>query len=321
MLPGTSILDGRFVIETEVATGGMGRVFRARERESGAAVAVKVVRDDDDMIDLARFTREISVLSGLVHPGIVRYLAHGRSPTGRPVLVAEWIDGRSLRDVVARDGLTMAEAVAVGQQVTSALEVVHAQGLVHRDVKPENLLFRDGRLDRLTLIDFGVAVPASGDADARLTLTGSMVGTLGYMSPEQARGESTVDARADLFSLGCVLYECLTARPAFAGEDRAAIRSKLLLVDPVPAGEIVADIPPALDRLLARLLAKERRRRPAGAGEVAGELAALGPLPDAIRRSAALARESPTRRERPRDSHAGATQHRPARGDPERGHT
>src|SRR5262249_47784594 len=150
------------------------------------------------------------------HPGIVRYVAHGVTHEGKPYLAMEWLSGETLSARLAGVGLSIAESVTLAAHVAAALGAVHRRGLVHRDLKPANLLLEGGAIESIKLIDFGIArLPNAG---VRLTLPGATLGTPGYMAPEQIRAAADVDARADVFSFGCVLFRCLAGRTAFAGE-------------------------------------------------------------------------------------------------------
>ena len=171
------ILDGRFALERSVATGGMGEIFRAIDRQSGEVVGVKTVRVEGGA---DRFQREIQILSNLRHPGIVSYLAHGRVGD-EFYLVMEWLEGEDLGTRLAVAELNAQEAVGIGVQVAAALEAVHRQGIIHRDVKPSNVFLVDWRLDRVKLLDYGVARQTGME---KLTWTGSVVGTPSYMAPE-----------------------------------------------------------------------------------------------------------------------------------------
>ena len=271
-VPSTDVIDGRFQIDAEVASGGMGTVFRGRDLQSEEPVAVKVLQLTRSA-DAERFAREAALLAQVSHPGIVRYLAHGTTAERRQYLVMEWIDGETLRDRISRQGLTIHESVLVARRVAEALDEMHRRGIIHRDVKPSNLIFPEGAVDRVKLLDFGIA--RRSDDLIGLTRTGVMVGSPGYMAPEQARGDRAVlDARADLFSLGCVLYECLTGRPAFFG-DPVAVRAKVLLADPPAIREVNPDVSPGLQDLVDELLSKDRGQRPTDAAHVARRLSGL----------------------------------------------
>ena len=276
--PGNTIAQ-RFVIERRVSAGGMSAVFRATDLRLGGVVAVKVLYGRDAGEHKERLYREARILEKLSHPGIVKHVAHGETEDGMPFLAMEWIVGETLGKRLARTGLTMGESVKMVTRVAETLAVAHAKGIIHRDIKPGNLLLRDTEYDRPSLIDFGIA--RMGLGASAITNTGVMLGTLGYMAPEQARGTKQLDARADVFALGAVLFKCITGLPAFAGDDEIAILAKMLFEAPPRVRDIRKDVPPALDDLLARMLSRDPMQRPTDGGIVAAELAALGSL-DAV---------------------------------------
>ena len=219
------VLAARFEVISRAGGGGMGSVYRARDRVGGEVVALKVLRLPGEETT-GRFEREAAVLAELRHPGIVRYVAHGVTASGRAYLALEWLEGEDLSKHLARAPMTIRASVTVARKVAEALAYAHGRGVVHRDIKPGNVFLRDGRSDQATVLDFGIARAA--DIGAGLTLTGIMVGTPGYMAPEQARGARDVDPRADVFSLGCVLFHCLTGQRAFQGEDAVAVLARVL---------------------------------------------------------------------------------------------
>jgi serine/threonine protein kinase len=264
------VLHGRFEIERLAGHGGMGTVFRALDRQTGRPVAVKVILGGGAEL-VERFGREVDVLAGLSHPGIVRFVASGITEDEEPYLAMEWLEGEGLDERLSRGPLSISETIDLGLRVASALSVAHARGVVHRDLKPSNLFLVHGQLANVTLLDFGIARTGSGEV---LTRSGQTLGSPGYTAPEQARGERGIDARADVFSLGCVLYFCLTGQPPFRG----ALLEILLKVatEPAPlASSRRPDVPPALEDLLQRMLAKPPSARPPDASAVAVELAAL----------------------------------------------
>ncbi|MFO0762131.1 MAG: protein kinase [Byssovorax sp.] len=277
MDPG-SIVAERFEIERLAGSGGMASVYRARDLRTGEVVALKLTHGAQVM-DPERFAREAEVLAELRHPGIVRYVAHGQSALGEAFLAMEWLDGEDLEQRLARAPLSIVEGLSLARLVAEALGAAHRQGIVHRDIKPSNVFLRGGALDRPVLLDFGVARVKR--AARTLTLAGTPLGTPNYMPPEQARGSASVDARADLFSLGCVLFECLTGQLAFAGEHAIAVLGKILLEEAPRVSDLVV-VPEAIDALLARMLAKDPAARPrdgvAAAEEIGATLARLGPL-------------------------------------------
>ena len=269
--PGDVVAD-RFVIERVAGAGGMGTVYRALDQETGLPVALKVLLGRDGAL---RFAREARLLSSARHPAIVRHVASGAAEDGSPYLVMEWVEGEELVARLGRGRLGVGDSVRLARRVADALATVHALGVVHRDLKPSNLLLGGGRVEEIKLLDFGIALPA--DASRELTRAGTTIGTPGYMAPEQARGERDVDARADLFSLGCVLFQCLTGQPAFTGSHVIALLAKVLLEDAPRVTSLRPEVPAALADLVDRLLCKRPEGRPESAGRVVSELDALGP--------------------------------------------
>ena len=264
-------LGERFRIERLAQRGGMGAVYRAEDMATGGHAAIKVMRVGSAS-GLERFMREGVVLAELSHPCVVRYVAHGLTPDGSPFLAMDWLDGEDLHERLARADLSLAETFAIARRVCEGLAVAHGRGIVHRDIKPSNLFLVGGDPAETKIIDFGVARLA--DPSTTLTRPGTSLGTAGYMAPEQAMEATDVDARADFFALGCVLYECLTGRPAFGGRP-AAVLVKVLRDNPQAPSELRAGLAPAVDALVARLLAKDRAARPRDAAEVLAALDAL----------------------------------------------
>jgi hypothetical protein len=285
------LLEGRFESEHLVRTGGMGQVFRGRDRSSGQPVAIKVIADGSQRD--ARFAREVQLLSELSHPGIVRYIAHGVTPAGAPFLVMEWLDGEDLRHRLEREPLTIGESVALATRVAEALGAAHARGIIHRDLKPSNLFLPDGRIDQVKVLDFGIA---HREGLTQLTRTGMMIGSPGYMAPEQARSHDAhdaIDARADVFALGCVLFECLTGMPPFEGDSVIAILCKILFDEAPRVTALWLEAPADLDARLIRMLSKDPALRPGDGADLAAALAALGPR---VRSAAVMPRELPAPR-------------------------
>jgi tetratricopeptide (TPR) repeat protein len=262
-----TIVGERFVVEREAGSGGMGTVFRAIDRLDGSGVALKVLRGSDAG-DVERFTQEAAILAELRHPAIVRYVAHGVDD-GRHYLAMEWLEGEDLACRLARRALSASDAVTLVRRAADALACAHARGMVHRDLKPSNLFLPGGDVSRLKLVDFGIARITG---QSRLTCTGVLLGTPGYVAPEQLHGDRAVDPRTDVFSLGCVFFECLTGRPAFAGEHALGALAKILLQDAPSARAVCPEVPEALDALILRMLAKDPSRRPRDGAEVAAEL-------------------------------------------------
>lgn len=262
---------GDYELERPVGAGSMGVIYTAHAPD-GRRVAVKLMRGGLGEHERLRFTREIRLLSGLAHPAIVGFRDHGFVPDGRSYLVMEWLDGEDLATRLRRGPLTVAETVELALRITSALAAVHAGGVVHRDLKPGNVFLVGGAVERCKLLDFGVA---HADTSAKITESGDLIGTLGYMAPEQARGDVDIDGRADLFSLACVVYECLTGVPAFPGGDPIAVLARLLIDSPPALRSRCPDVPPALEQLISDLLDKQPSGRPASAQLVHDRLTAL----------------------------------------------
>jgi len=254
----------------------MGDVFQGRDLSSGQQVAVKVLRLQQ-VDQLVRFEREARMLAGFDHPNIVRYIDHAVAPLGQPYIVMEWLDGEDLATRLRTRPLTVRETLAIGRDVAEAMAAAHARNIIHRDLKPGNVFLMRGvflargEFGQSKVLDFGIA--RLGDWTP-LTQTGAMVGTLGYMAPEQARSREDLTPAADVFSLGCVLFECLTGKPAFAGEHPMAMMDKLLR-DRVPALTRHPDAPAELEVLIAQMLAKDPEQRPRDGATVKAALAAL----------------------------------------------
>ncbi|WP_394833435.1 protein kinase [Pendulispora rubella] len=265
------VFAGRFDIEGEVGLGGTSIVYRAHDHVTGARVALKVLRTSSPSA-LRRFDAEARALQTLKHPAVVRYVAHGVSSDSEPYLAMEWIEGETLAGRLQRSALDVHEVVKVGRRIAEALTSGHALGILHRDIKPSNVLLPDRAIDQAKLADFGLArsigVERIADGDSNKTATGTIVGTPGYMAPEQAHGVADLDGRADLFSLGCLLFRCLTDAEAFEGSRALTSLAKLVLLEPPRVADLRPDIPAALDELVAALLAKERDLRPPSAEAV-----------------------------------------------------
>jgi len=271
MLKG-EVISGRFEVEHLSGAGGMGQVYRARDLRTGEPVALKVLYQVGPL-EIERFAREADVLSNLRHPGIVRYIEGGAAPGGGPYLAMEWLDGEPLSERLKRVQLTLSESLTLGVRVASALSAVHQHFVVHRDLKPSNIFLRGGAIDDITLIDFGIAWRPDGGR--HLTIPGAMLGTPGYIAPEQAHGAPDIDSRADVFSLGCVLFRCLAGRGAFQGNDALSVLLKVAADEPPRLRELRPAIPTELDALVARMLSKSRDDRPRDGGEVAEALLAM----------------------------------------------
>ncbi|MCW5809021.1 MAG: protein kinase, partial [Deltaproteobacteria bacterium] len=264
---GGGVLADRFELGARAGEGAMGRVYRAWDRERGRPVAVKVL-SDPSADAVARFQREAQVLAEIDHAGVVGYVDRGATGDGTLWLAMDWIEGETLAARLRRGALSIDETVALGCGVARGLGAAHRRGLTHRDVKPANLLLPGGALGGVIVVDFGVVHTNVREA----TAAGAILGTPGYMAPEQARGVRGVDARADVFALGCVLFECLTGVPAFSGDHLLAILAKILLDESPRVSELRPETPAALDDLIAAMLAKEPAHRPGDGDAVAAEL-------------------------------------------------
>jgi eukaryotic-like serine/threonine-protein kinase len=274
-------------LQDVVASGGMGEVYRARDVVAHTQVCVKLLRTDEDR-DGERFLQEAKILSELEHPAIVRYLAHG-VVGGDRFLVMEWLEGEDLARRLEREPPTLVDTMTLLKQAAEALAYAHAHQVIHRDIKPHNLFLVDRKIGQLKLLDFGIARLVK--ADRRLTRTGNLVGTPGYLAPETVDGGGAVDGRADIFSLGCVVHECLAGTPTFRGHEPGVLLAKLMLEDPPHLSELVPEVPRAVGDLVARMLVKNPERRPT-ASQVLRTLTALGDLSEGAMAASGHGRET-----------------------------
>jgi serine/threonine protein kinase/tetratricopeptide (TPR) repeat protein len=268
------LVSGRFRIESLAGSGGMGSVWRAYDQEGRRTVALKLLHGRDPR-DAARFIREAQLIAGLAHHGIVGFVADGQLDGGERYLVMEWLEGESLEQRLEREPLTLAETLVFGQRAAEALGAMHERGVVHRDLKPSNLFLEERDPERVKLIDFGIARRAVGPD---VTRTGVLLGTPGYIAPEQALGDRLVDARADVFALGCVLFKCLTGEGAYGGEDDLTVLLRVVKGTARRARDVVPRIPEELDTFVAWMLERLPADRPQEAGVVAAGLARLGAI-------------------------------------------
>ncbi len=246
-------LADRYTILRELGRGGMATVYLADDRRHGRQVAIKVLHPElGAVLGADRFTREIRIAAALNHPHILPLYDSGEAG-GRLYYVMPYVRGGSLRERLASGRTPGAEeAVALARQVAAALDHAHTHGLVHRDIKPENILLHEGEA---MVADFGIALAAATAPHERLTHTGLMVGTPEYMSPEQAAGERTLDARSDVYSLGCVLYELLTGEPPHRAPTARGVIARRFSEAPPRARRVRPTLPAALDEAIARALA------------------------------------------------------------------
>lgn len=265
----TRIFGDRFRIEEQSGHGGMGTIYRALDVHSGHTVALKVLHESQGR-SAERFNQEAALLAELQHPAIVRYIDHGVTTRGEHFIAMEWLDGETLEDRVMKGPLSVLESAKLGRRVLEGLAVAHRKGIVHRDIKPSNLFLPDGQLAQVKILDFGIARRVFDNR--RLTMTGSTLGTPMYMSPEQARGAANLDARSDMFSLGAVLFECMTGKPPFTGDTPVAVLAKICLEN-LDVRARCQEAPAPFVDLLIRMLAKDPDRRPQQADAFAEDFA------------------------------------------------
>jgi eukaryotic-like serine/threonine-protein kinase len=297
-LPVTS--DRRFVCIARVASGSISSVYRARDTREDRLVALKVLEPgmdgpsppqprplpsprgvgslDPEPITLAdhahsnrgrRFLCEAQILAKLSHPAIVPYVAHGFTDEGLPYLAMSWIEGETLATRLARADIGVPDSMRLGRRLAHALGSAHELGIVHRDLKPSNVMLSGEDLHRATLIDFGVAHTSQA---APGTNEGCLLGTLGYLAPEQARGDANLDARVDVFGLGCLIYRLVTGRLPFEGDDAFRVLSRMMRESAPRADVWVPGLPLGLVELLARMLAVDPAERPRNGEAVGREL-------------------------------------------------
>lgn len=264
----TRVLSGRYRVDDLIGRGGMASVYRGYDQTLGRTVAIKILKSDlaGDAAFRTRFRLEAQAASRMAHPTIVRVFDAGEDVEvgvdghERPVpyIVMELVHGRLLKDVISAGPVPIDDALRYVDGILEALEYSHRAGVVHRDIKPGNVMITDS--GRIKVMDFGIARAVS-DSSSTVAETTAIVGTAAYFSPEQAKGES-VDARADLYSTGVVLYELLTGRPPFRGDTPVAVAYQHVSEAPVPPSELTDSIPRALDAVVLRALAKDPFQRP-----------------------------------------------------------
>jgi serine/threonine-protein kinase len=266
-----TVLAERYEIVRKIGEGGMGAVYEARHAIIGKRVAVKVLLEKflENQELIARLLQEARLASSIGHENIVDVTDYGTTSDGRAFVVMEFLDGEALAQLVMRDApLPVERSLSILRQVCSALSAAHAKGIVHRDVKPENIyLVRRGDVDFVKVVDFGVSKAVHSREEGvdlqRLTRTGTVLGTPLYMSPEQARGGDDVDHRADIWSAGLMLYECLTGEVPFRANNYLGVISQVLTQETVPPSQLRPElgIPAAVDRVVMRALEKDRDKR------------------------------------------------------------
>ena len=263
------VFTGRYQILSHLARGGMAEVYLARDLLLDRKVALKVLFEAfaADRSFVERFRREARAAANLNHPGIVAVYDWGEDG-GTYFIVMEYVEGRTLYDILATEGPLMPDRAAeIGADIATALAFAHSRGVVHRDVKPGNVLITPTGVVKVA--DFGIA--RAGDPEERLTRTGSVLGTATYFSPEQASGQA-IDARSDIYSLGVVLYEMLAGRPPFVGDNPVSIAYQHVRESPPPPSAFNPDVPPDLSQVVAKAMAKNPANRYRSAEELAADL-------------------------------------------------
>ncbi len=273
-------IDG-FVIDAVIGGGAFGTVYRGHQVGLDRPVAIKVPTYEiaADPIQAKRFAREARAAARITHPNVVTIYAVGELRDGRPYLAMELIEGEPLHAILADGPVATLRALRIVRHIATALADTHAADVVHRDLKPSNIVWRRDRHgdDRITLVDFGIAVCKTGTAEATRLTTNGLIGTPHYMSPEQAHGEQC-DGRADLYALGCILFELLTGTTPFDGSSFEVLLAHLGRPPPVPS-ERNPEVPERIDAAVAKLLAKSPEDRPQTADDVVALLdRAIGTL-------------------------------------------
>ena len=293
---------GSYRILGELSSGNMGTVYRAEHLLLGRPAAVKVLRRDltanPELVQ--RFVNEARAVTASKHPGIVEVYDFGHTPDGHAFIVMELLEGESLARRLERGRMSEAEAVTIALGIASALKAAHKVGVIHRDLKPDNVFLvpdPDGGTDRTKILDFGIAKLADPTMTGQ-TETGALIGTPMYMAPEQARAAQAIDPRADLYSLGCMLYHMLVGRPPFVAEGGGEIIALQMFGEVEPPSRLAA-ITPEMDALVLRLLEKEPAQRPNSAADV---MTALTAIDTALTRQGVW-RAAPTTRHAPPSAH------------------
>jgi eukaryotic-like serine/threonine-protein kinase len=282
-----AVISGRYKIVELIAMGGVGAVYLGEHVKMHKHVAIKVLHPDtQEMPDItARFEREAVAGAHVSHPNVAAATDFGELPDGTHFLVLEYVRGATLRDVIKRGPLPVARAVSIAKQIAAALSATHAVGIVHRDVKPRNVMLIEGGRDTVKLIDFGlaklslkevsdVAASRASMTDHLITGTGAVFGTIAYLAPEATLGMDAVDARADLYALGLVLYEMIAGKHPFDTSDPVGLFKHHARTPPPPIAERSPGVfvAPAVEAVIAKLLAKRRDDRYGSADEVIAAL-------------------------------------------------
>ncbi len=296
-----SYLDGRYLVKRLIGEGGMGLVYEAEHVEIGRRVAIKILHAmftrQGEVV--ARFRSEARAATRIGHPHIIDVFDSGTTVDGAVYFVMEFLDGRDLAETIGSDGpLTVERALRIMREICQALAAAHKAGIIHRDMKPENvfLVTRDGRPDFVKVLDFGIAktLDAASDRHGRLTNPGMAMGTPEYMAPEQAAG-ATADARVDVYAVGAILYEMLGGRPPHEGANILEVLTRKATVAPKLLSQLRPDVPIELERLVMRMLSTDPAQRPQTMDALAEELGRLsGPRPSSV--SVPIVPDAPARR-------------------------
>lgn len=269
------VLDGRWVIEDKIGEGGMGSVYRGSQKSVNRTVAIKTLRpalvSNTEFVD--RFFREAKIATTINHPHCVTILDFGQTDDEVLYLAMEFLEGLPLADRLEQGQIALNQALKIGEQIAAALEAAHAQNIIHRDLKPDNVFLQStaGVDVHIKLLDFGIAKDTG--SQTQYTRTGQIFGTPNYMSPEQCSGEP-LDGRADLYSLGCILYEMFCGKPPFDAASSMAILMAHVTEQPKPPSQL-APVPPQVEALIMKLLAKQREDRFINATAVRQHIAQL----------------------------------------------
>ncbi|MGC4070043.1 MAG: serine/threonine-protein kinase [Polyangiaceae bacterium] len=272
------VIDERYEVLQLLGEGGMGCVYRVRHRVLGRLFALKALRAElaRDLVTAERFVQEARAAAAICHPNVVTINDFGMLDSGQPYFVMELLDGRTLSSVLRERGvLALVEAVTVAEKVASALSAAHDAGVIHRDLKPDNIVLLGGPVGlHLKVLDFGLAMVRG---NSRLTRDGVVFGTPEYMSPEQATGEP-LDAGVDIYSLGILLYEMLTGRIPFEADTYMGVLTQQLYAEPTPPSQLNSDLlaVPELEQLVLRCLRKSRAERHGSMQELCMELGVIG---------------------------------------------
>jgi hypothetical protein len=273
LAPGTLIAN-RFEIEAFAAQGGMGVVYRARDRTTSQPVALKLILATNTESSTAeRFAREMRLLASLEHPGIARYVSSGTNAGSQAYLAMEWLEGEDLARMLERGPLSLGDSLTLLKTAAQAAGAAHSHGIIHRDIKPSNLFLRNGAIQAAVLLDFGVARRI--ETGTLLTGARAIVGTPHYMAPEQAISTTQLTPAADVFSLGCIFYECLTGQRPFAAEHPVGVLARIVYDQPEPIASVQRSVPDAWSKFGMRLLAKDPASRPADGAALLEELLQL----------------------------------------------